>query len=382
MTAPVSPYGAISSGKIVPIRFAPAQSQSYDIVIGDHVLAEAGNLIRAQLGTRRCIVVTDTTVAPLYRARLEAVLATAGHTLMPAIIIPAGESHKNFNTLQSLLKDMLDAGIDRKSLVVALGGGVVGDLAGLAASLVLRGVDCVQIPTTLLAQVDSSVGGKTGIDTAQGKNMVGTFSQPRLVIADMSLLDSLPARDLRAGYAEIVKYGLIMDRPFFEWCTKYADRLLQGDREAQIQAVAASCGFKAKIVGADEKEAGDRALLNLGHTFGHALEAALGFHDMLRHGEAVAIGMVLAFQLSARLNLCAQQEVETVRAHLDRAGLPVSPPRFDWDIDRLMAFMAQDKKAEAGQLTLILARGIGQAFVSKDVRPEVVRDIWVEAVRG
>jgi 3-dehydroquinate synthase len=273
---------------------------------------------------------------------------------------------------------MLAAGLDRKTLIIALGGGVVGDLAGVAASLVMRGVDIVQIPTTLLAQVDSSVGGKTGIDTEHGKNTVGSFYQPRLVIADVALLDSLPQREMRAGYAEVVKYGLIKDAAFFDWCRTHGAKLLSGDREAQIYAVHASCVHKAKVVAADEREAGERALLNLGHTFGHALETITGY-KLLLHGEAVAIGMVMAFKLSAQLGLCSHTEAYDVRDHLERLGLPVTPPAFPYyNIDELMTLMKQDKKAEAGKLTLILAKGIGKAFISTSVKDEDVRTVWQE----
>lgn len=301
-TASSTPY---ASGKIVPIDLSGTKgSPSYDIIIGDSILSEAGTLIAVRLGKRRCLIVTDSNVGPLYLARLEAILGAAGHILLSAITVPAGEASKDFTNLQSVLHQMLASGIDRNTLVIALGGGVIGDLAGLAASLVMRGVDVVQIPTSLLAQVDSSVGGKTAIDTEYGKNTVGAFYQPRLVLADVSLLDSLPEREIRAGYAEVVKYGLIKDAAFFEWCRANGAKLLNGDREAQIYAVNTSCVHKAKIVAADEREAGERALLNLGHTFGHALETALGYGASLLHGEAVSIGMVMAFKLSAQLGLC------------------------------------------------------------------------------
>ena len=369
-------------GKIVTVDFAhAAPTPAYDIVIGHSILAEAGTLIRVRLGVRRCIIVTDALVEPLYRARCEAVLAAAGHTVMKTFVVPAGESTKDFANLQYLLEKMLAAGIDRKTLVVALGGGVVGDLAGLAASLVMRGVDLVQIPTTLLAQVDSSVGGKTAIDTPYGKNTVGTFSQPRLVIADVTLLDSLPGREMRAGYAEIFKYGLIADPAFHKWCLAHGAQLLNGDHEAQIHAVNVSCMAKAKIVAADEREAGNRALLNFGHTFGHTLEAATGYGTLLVHGEAVAIGMVMAFALSVRLGLCQQTDYDEVRAHLASVKLPVKPPAFAYDIDRLMEWMAQDKKSEGGKITLILVRGVGQAFVTRDIDPSDVRAVWGEFIK-
>lgn len=371
--------GFFTSGKIVTIDLSKSKPHPfYDIVIGDNILSEAGTLINVRLGKKRCLIVTDSNVAPLYLSRLEAILGASGHSMLPSIIIPAGEASKNFVTLQGVLNQMLINGVDRKTLVVAFGGGVVGDLAGVAASLVLRGVDIVQIPTTLLAQVDSSVGGKTGIDTVYGKNTVGAFYQPRLVIADVALLDTLPQRELRSGYAEIVKYGLIKDPAFFSWCQKNGSQLFKGDRSAQIYAVGISCDHKSKIVAADEREAGERALLNLGHTFGHALEAALNYDNSLLHGEAVAVGIVMAFHLSAKLGLCQGGDVDIIRDHLLSVGLPTTLPAGSFSVDQLMTLMAQDKKAEAGQLTLILARGIGQSFISSAVKAEAVRSLWQE----
>jgi len=326
-------------------------------------------------------------VEPLYRARLEAVLAAGGHEVLETFAVPAGEASKDFPTLQYLVEKMLEAGVDRKTLIIALGGGVVGDLAGLAAALVMRGLDLVQIPTSLLAQVDSSVGGKTGIDTPYGKNTVGAFYQPRLVLADVSLLDSLPERELRAGYAEIVKYGLIADVAFFRWCLAHGAQLVKGDHEAQIHAIGVSCAAKAKIVASDEREAdskGGRALLNFGHTFAHALEAFSGYGNVLVHGEAVSIGMAMAFALSVRLGLCPQQDYDEMRAHLVATKLPVTPPAspsVKYDIDRLLELMAHDKKSESGKLNLILVRGIGQAFVSRDVNVRDVRAVWEEFLR-
>lgn len=366
---------------VVPIDLSAApRPPSYDIVIGAGVLAEVGGLLRDRLGQRRCMVISDTNVAPLYQARLEAVLAAAGHTLLPTLVVPAGEGSKDYATLHRLLDQILAAGVDRKTLLLALGGGVIGDLAGFAASQIMRGLDFVQIPTTLLAQVDSSVGGKTGINTAAGKNTVGAFYQPRLVVADVSMLDSLPQRELQAGYAEVVKYGLIKDAAFFRWCRTNGARLLHGDHEAQIHAIGASCGHKAKIVAADERETGERALLNLGHTFGHALETVTGYGKSLLHGEAVAIGMALAFKLSARLGYCPHADVYDVDEHLAAVGLPTTPPKSVYDINQLINLMAQDKKAEGGKLTLILTRGIGQAFVARDVDAQEVRALWVDTL--
>jgi 3-dehydroquinate synthase len=366
-------------GKIVRVDFTDAASTpSYDIVIGNSILSEASTLIRLRLGTRRCVIVTDSNVDPLYRARLEANLAAGGHDVLTPVVVPAGEANKNFAQLQILLEKILAANIDRKSLIIALGGGVVGDIAGLAASLVMRGIDYVQIPTTLLAQVDSSVGGKTAIDTDHGKNTVGAFYQPRLVLADVTLLDSLPAREMRAGYAEVVKYGLINNPAFFRWCVTHGGQLVNGDHDAQIHAVGVSCAAKAKIVAEDERESGVRALLNLGHTFGHALEAVTGFGNVLVHGEAVALGILLALRLSVRLGLCPQKDYDDVHAHFTAVGLPTKAPAINYDIDRLMEFMAQDKKAEGGKITLILLRGIGQAFVARDTDAKDIRAVWEE----
>lgn len=358
----------------------PATPRGYDIIVGENLLGNAGTYLSQRIGERRCIVITDSNVAPLYLQRIEAVLSTASHTLLPSIILPAGESSKSFDSLQHLLAQLFERGIDRKTVLIALGGGVIGDLTGFAASIVLRGVDFIQIPTTLLAQVDSSVGGKTGINSPYGKNTIGTFYQPRLVLADTSTLDSLPERQMISGYAEVVKYGLIQDLDFFMWCDEHAGQLMFGNPDIRTQAISKSCAYKAQIVAEDERESGKRALLNLGHTFGHALESVTGFSDRLLHGEAVAIGTVMAFDLSARLGLCPTQDAQAVRNHLTRLGLPVAPPSGTYNIDELMALMAQDKKASGGKLTLILVKGIGQSFVAKDVDPAPIREIWKTVV--
>lgn len=372
---PVVDQTGLTSGKIVQI-YLPAAKRSYDIVVGDNILAEAGTLIQLRLGPRRCIIITDRNVAKLYQQRLEAVLASSGHTVLPSIVVEAGENSKDFNILQHVLNQLFERGIDRYTLIIALGGGVIGDLAGFAASMVLRGVDVVQIPTTLLAQVDSSVGGKTGINSSYGKNTIGAFYQPRLVLADVSTLDSLPEREMKAGYAEVVKYGLIFDAEFFRWCQAHGGELLNGNRKSQIYAVSKSCEHKVRIVATDEREAGERALLNLGHTFGHALEAVTGYGKVLFHGEAVAIGMAMTFRLSADLGLCPAEDASAVQTHFKEVGLPTKPPSFAYDIERLMALMAQDKKTEHGQLTLIMARGIGQAFINKKVNASPIRALW------
>ena len=381
VSVPASISAAYAERRVVPIDLSATPGpKSYEIVIGENVLADSGRLIADRLGQRRCLIITDSNVGPLYQKRLEAVLVAAGHAVLPTLVVAAGEGSKDYATLQRLLDQILGSGIDRKTLLVALGGGVVGDLVGVAASLAMRGLDFVQIPTTLLAQVDSSVGGKTGINSAAGKNTIGTFYQPRLVVADVTLLDSLPQRELNSGYAEVVKYGLIKDAPFFGWCRINGARLLHGDHEAQVHAVSVSCEHKAKIVAADEREAGERALLNLGHTFGHALETITGYGNVVLHGEAVAIGTVMAFKMSAQLGYCPHAEVYDVRDHLAEVGLPVVPPPFAYDIDQLMALMAQDKKAEDGKLTLILTRGIGQAFISRNVDAKEVRSLWEETL--
>lgn len=368
-------------GKVVTVDFsAVAPTPSYDIVIGKQILADSANLIRERLGTRRCIIITDSNVAPLYLARTEAVLAAGGHDVLKTLVVPAGEASKNFTQVGELLNESLAAGIDRKTLVVALGGGVVGDLGGFVASLLMRGVDFVQIPTTLLAQVDSSVGGKTGVDTAFGKNTIGTFYQPRFVLSDVTLLDSLSRRELRAGYAEVVKYGLIADAAFFRWCVAHGGQLMGGDHEALVHAVSYCCTAKAAIVAEDEREAGSRALLNLGHTFGHALETVLGFGASLVHGEAVAIGTIMAFQFSARLGLCTMQDYEAVLAHFTAVDLPVAPPPFDYSIERLIELMAQDKKATGGKITLVLPHGIGRAALHHDVDRREIYALWKEVL--
>jgi 3-dehydroquinate synthase len=279
-----------------------------------------------------------------------------------------------------VLAAVLERRPERGSMLLALGGGVVGDLTGLAASLLLRGVDFIQAPTTLLAQVDSAVGGKTGINTKYGKNLVGTFHQPRLVLADLDALATLPRREFLAGYAEVVKYGAIDEPDFFAWLEANGAKLVAGDTAARAYAVEQSCRAKARIVVSDERETGQRALLNLGHTFGHALEAALGYGGELLHGEAVAIGMVLAFDVSVRLGLAPAADAARLARHLASVGLPMRPPGGGWDVDRLLALMAHDKKVRDGRISFVLARGIGKAFVARDVDTGVVRAALQQAV--
>jgi 3-dehydroquinate synthase len=348
--------------------------RSYDIVIEPGALARAGALIRETIGNRPLILVSDEIVAGLYREKLETSLAAAGIAAPPAVLIAAVEESKSLENYARAAEAILALGIDRKTVILALGGGVVGDLAGFLAATLLRGIDFIQIPTTLLAQVDSSVGGKTGIDSAHGKNLIGAFHQPLLVIADTDTLMTLPPRELKAGYAEVVKYGLLGDAEFFEWLDANGTSVLDGDSAAQVQAVAICCKAKAAIVAADEREGGQRALLNLGHTFGHALEVESGFgaqrngETVLNHGEGVSIGMVIAFDLSVRLGFCQSNDLMRMRAHLWSHGLPVSPPRgVAFDANALIHRMQGDKKAEGGRLTFVLVNAIGHAFVARDV---------------
>jgi 3-dehydroquinate synthase len=360
--------------------------RAYDIAIGPGLLDRIGELATGLLAAPRVIIVSDQTVAPLYAARLAAAFEKTG-VRARSLTVAAGESSKEFAAFGQLMNDLLDQRPDRKTTLVALGGGVVGDLTGFAASVLLRGVDFIQVPTTLLAQVDSSVGGKTGINTRHGKNLVGAFYQPRLVVIDTDLLDTLPRRELLAGYAEVAKYGLIDEPDFFTWCEENGAALLAGDAGRRSYAIEQSCLAKARIVAADERETADlRALLNLGHTFGHALEAETGFGPDLLHGEAVGTGMALAFDLSARLGLCAAADALRVRRHLAAVGLPVrlraigGGNRRDWQAQRLIDHMRGDKKAEAGKLTFVLARGIGQAFVSRDVDEKVLHGLLDDAI--
>lgn len=355
-------------------------ARSYDIAIGPGLIDGAGGLLAERLGERRAVIITDTNVGPLYADRLDAALRQAGHQTR-TITVAAGEVSKSYAQLEALLEDLIDGGLERGSVLVALGGGVIGDLTGFAASIALRGVEFVQVPTTLLAQVDSSVGGKTAINSRHGKNLIGTFYQPRLVIADTDTLKTLPAAELRAGYAETAKYGLLGDANFFEWLEANAAAILDGDARAQIRAIERACEMKAEIVNQDERETGRRALLNLGHTFAHALEAETGYGAGLLHGEAVSIGMVLAFELSARMGLCTPDDAVRVRAHLDAAGLPTSfpvHPGKGWDADVLLAHMGRDKKVQEGRLTFILANGIGDTFVTNEVAADDVSRLLTE----
>ncbi len=357
-------------------------ARSYQVRIGAGLLAEAGRAIAPLLTRRRVAILTDETVAALHLPALREALAAEG-IAAEALALPAGEATKGWDGLTRATEWLLGQRVERRDVVVALGGGVIGDLAGFAAAILRRGVRFVQIPTTLLAQVDSSVGGKTGINSAHGKNLIGAFHQPTLVLADTALLDTLPRRDLLSGYGEVVKYGLLGDADFFEWLEANGPALARGDAGARAHAVRRSVAMKAGIVARDETEEGDRALLNLGHTFAHALEAATGYSQRLLHGEAVSIGCALAFDLSARLGLCSQEEPSRVEAHLRAMGMAADlsdVPGALPDAAGLLALMAQDKKVVDGRLRFILARGIGRAFVADDVPPEAVTVVLKEAL--
>jgi 3-dehydroquinate synthase len=342
--------------------------RAYDIVVGARLLETAGAEIRPLMRRPHAVVVTDDNVARHWLEPLLASLAETGvrcHT----IVLPPGEETKDLAHFGRLAEDILAGGIERGSMLVALGGGVVGDITGFAAATLLRGIDFVQIPTTLLAQVDSSVGGKTAINAASGKNLIGAFYQPRLVLADTDLLATLPRRELLAGYAETVKYGLIRDAEFFAWCERQGNALCSLQPDPLREAIVTSCRMKAAIVAADEREEGERALLNFGHTFGHALETETGFSNRLLHGEAVALGMVLAFDFAARLGIAAAADGERVRRHFAATGLPIRLAEIGLasiPADRLLAHMAKDKKVRDGKITLILPRRIGEAFIMRE----------------
>jgi len=379
MTAPLR----IGETTTIPVVLG---SRAYDIAIGRGILAELGTRIAALKPGASAAIVTDETVAARHLNAAEAALAAAGVRAVP-IIVPPGEASKSWDKLQEVCDRLLDARIERNDVVVALGGGVVGDLSGFAAAILRRGLDIVQVPTTLLAQVDSSVGGKTGINSRHGKNLVGAFHQPILVIADTALLDTLPARDFRAGYAELAKFGLLGDAGFFAWLEANWKDVFAGDNSsasfAREHAISTACRGKAGIVARDERETGERALLNLGHTFGHAFEAAAGFSDRLVHGEAISLGIVCAFEFSTRLGLLPANEAGRVAHHLAAVGLPTrlsNVPALRTDADALMKLIAQDKKVQRGTLNFILVRGIGQAFVARDIDPAQVRDFLEQAL--
>ena len=355
--------------------------RSYDILIGSNLLTTAGKYLRPLTREAPVFIVTDETVAALHLKPFEAGLAAANLTAT-SIVLPPGEQTKSLSQLQSLTARLLDARVERDSVLIALGGGVIGDLTGFAASITLRGIPFVQVPTTLLAQVDSAIGGKTGINTAQGKNLLGSFYQPHLVLSDTATLTTLPPREFLSGYAEVVKYGLINDVAFFHWLEKNGAAILERTPEALTHAIVTACKAKAGIVTADEREAGNRALLNLGHTFGHAFEAANAFGPDLQHGEAVSLGMCLAFAFSVRLGLCPAEDAKRVHRHLAAIGLPTTPGEAGagkWDPKVLVNLMRQDKKVRGGRLRFILTRGIGKAFLHEDLAAEEIQNFLEEA---
>jgi 3-dehydroquinate synthase len=372
MTAPLKHSEPITVGVALGER-------AYDIVIGRDVLPSLGARVAALRPGSRVAIVTDRNVAKHWLEKTEASLSEAGIASL-RIIVEEGEASKTYAGLGQVSEALISAKIERNDLVVALGGGVIGDLAGFAAAILRRGIDFVQVPTSLLAQVDSSVGGKTGINSPQGKNLLGAFHQPLLVVADTAVLDTLPARQFRAGYAEIAKYGVLGDEAFFAWLeANHADVFAGG--AAREHAIATSCRAKAAIVARDERETGERALLNLGHTFGHALEAATGFSDRLFHGEGVSLGMVLAAEFSAQLGMISESDAGRVKGHLAEVGLPTHLQEIAGlaqeglaDADALMALMAQDKKVKRGRLTFILLAAVGRAVIAADVEPSRVRD--------
>ena len=360
---------AITSASAVRKVHVPLGERAYDILIGPGLIARAGGEIGSRLKGRKAAIITDEHVAPLYLDALKASLDTAG-IASAAVVLPAGEKTKSFEHLVNVCDKVLEARVERNDYVIALGGGVIGDLSGFAAGIVRRGVRFVQVPTSLLAQVDSSVGGKTGINSRHGKNLIGVFHQPDLVLADTDVLNSLSKREFRAGYAEVAKYGLIDKPDFFAWLENNWQAVFAGG-SARIEAIAVSCQAKADVVVADERENGQRALLNLGHTFGHALEAATAYDSSrLVHGEGVSIGMVLAHEFSARMNLASPDDAHRVEAHLKAVGLPTRMSEIPGNLppaEVLMDAIAQDKKVKGGKLTFILTRGIGQSFVADDV---------------
>lgn len=354
----------------------PLRERSYDIVIGKGVFKQFADEVAPKLQSPRVIIVTDAHVEPLYAAKLVAECSGRG-IRTDVVTLPAGESTKSFAQFEALMDSLLALKADRRTTLIALGGGVIGDITGFAASVLMRGVDFVQVPTSLLAQVDSSVGGKTGINTKRGKNLVGAFYQPLTVLIDTDTLTTLPPREMRAGYAEILKYGLLGDSDFYGWLLRHGKELLDGHEEYLTRAIARSCEMKAAIVGADERESADRALLNFGHTFGHALEAELGYDGRLLHGEAVAIGMVMACRLSALLGKIDASVEAGLAQHLRDVGMKahLSDITHAWDVERLMAHMEGDKKAEDGKLTFIVLQSLGKAVVSKNVPHALAREV-------
>jgi 3-dehydroquinate synthase len=382
-TAPSPAHQKIRPGRLLRSVTVALGDRAYDVLIGPGLLAEAGTRISTVLGARRCAIVTDTSLEQAgHLAALSTSLTRGGVDVLGAVVLPSGEATKSFAELQRVTESLLGFGVERRDVVIALGGGVIGDLTGFAAAILRRGVRFVQIPTTLLAQVDSSVGGKTAINSRHGKNLIGAFHQPSLVLADIEALATLPDRQMRAGYAEVAKHAALGDAAYFDWLQTNVGAVLAREPSALVHAVARSVEMKAAIVERDETEQGDRMLLNLGHTFGHALEAWAGFSDRLLHGEAVAMGTAIAFRFSASRGLCSPGDAARVARHLTDAGLPTRigdlPQGPRPSVAELMTLMAQDKKVRDGRMTFILARAIGAAFVSREVEgAEVER--WLAA---
>ena len=372
-----APPQPIADGELRAKVVVPLAGRGYEVLVGPGLLGDAIAPIEARLGRARCAVVTDSNVAACHLPQLETLLRAHG-LFAGTVVLTPGEATKSFAHLARLCERLLEMGLERRDLLIALGGGVIGDLAGFAASILRRGIRYVQLPTSLLAQVDSSIGGKTAINTPQGKNLVGSFHQPSLVLADTEALATLPAREFRAGYVEAAKYALLGDADYFAWLERNQAAIFAKDPAPLCHAIASAVAGKARIVADDERESGERMLLNLGHTFGHALEAWSGFSERLLHGEAVATGICLAFRLSEELGHIGSDSVARVEAHFTALGLPTSiadvPGTERLEPETLLGIMGQDKKVRAGRLTLILARAIGEAFVTRDVPAPIVRD--------
>lgn len=367
--------------KIVTIDL---DTRAYDIYIGSSLLFRIGDFMPDDIEGKSIFIVTDKNVET-YATRVKDQLTENGARICEMKVLPAGEKTKSFAHVEEVCSWLLKSGLNRNSLIMAIGGGVIGDLTGFCASIAMRGVPYVQVPTTLLAQVDSSVGGKTGINTGEGKNLVGSFYQPEAVIADIETLKTLPRRELLAGYAEVLKYGLIQDLGFFQWLEQNGEKVCNLNEEAVSYAIEISCRAKANVVETDETEHGRRALLNLGHTFGHALETEAGYGGTLLHGEAVAIGMVMAFDLSYRMGLCSQEDLDRVERHLASVGLPTRASFIDGlstNVDKLLEIMGRDKKVQDGKMVFILVNGIGDAFISHNVKEKDVRAVLKESLGG
>jgi 3-dehydroquinate synthase len=374
---------ALNDVSIVNVDLA---DRSYDIVIGHGILEDLRAHLPVEVSGRPIFVVADESVGSIYAQKLREALIALGASQVHAYQVPDGESSKSMAAFEKVMSWMLDHGVDRSAMLFALGGGVVGDLGGFAAASILRGIDFVQVPTSLLAQVDSAVGGKTGINMKQGKNLVGAFYQPKAVITDTQTLDTLPDREMKAGYAEILKYALINDKAFFEWLCENGHSLLARDPAALKYAIKTACDKKAAIVKADEREGGVRALLNLGHTFAHSLEKAAGYDGSLKHGEAVAIGLVLAFRVSVQAGFCHEDELKRVEAHMREIGLPTEiamiTPAIKDNEDQLLAYMGHDKKVAGGKLVFILATEIGKAFVTSDIDINIIKDVLHRSIHA